>query len=247
MPAVAAGLCAALVLLLAGCADEGTNGVSDLSVRAIEKKARAAADSADSVRLSGTVVTKGQAYRLEMRLQKSGGIGEVSTRDGDNFQLLRVDDTLYLKADSDFWIQQQKADGGDGNAGKADRAAAKQLEGKYVKVPETDSAYDKLSVFTRMRVLLDGLLTMKGDRERGDDLTVEGVPTACVTADGGRGGTMYVALDGKPYPLRMERGGGAGTVRLDDWDKKFALRAPKDAQIVDYGKKISPGSAKKKS
>lgn len=244
MPALAGSLCAALVLLLAGCGDEGSNGVSDLSVKDIEQKARAAADSADSVRLSGTVVTKGQAYRLEMRLQTSGGIGEVSTRDGDNFQLLRVDDTLYLKADADFWIRQEQADGGHGSIGKADRAAAQQLEGKYVKVPRSDSAYDKLSVFTRMRVLLDGLLTMKGERGRGDDTDIEGTPSACVTADGGRGGSMYVALNGTPYPLRIKRGGGAGTVQLDDWNKKFVLRAPKDAQIVDYGKKISAGGTK---
>jgi hypothetical protein len=241
VPAAAGVLCAALVLSLTGCgADEGTNGVADLSVAAIEKKARDAAESADSVRLSGTVVSKGQAYRLEMRLQKTGGIGEVSTRGGDDFQLLRVKDTLYLKADSDFWTRQEQ--GGDGGTpSKADRAAAKNLEGKYVKVPKTDAVYEQLSSFTRMRVLLDGLLTMKGERERGDDTTVEGVPTAEVRADGGRGGTMYVALNGPPFPLRMERGGGAGTVQLDDWNRKFALRAPKDDQIVDYGKKISAG------
>ncbi len=245
MPAAAGVLCAALVLPLAGCgADEGTNGVAGLSVGAIEKKARAAATAAESVRLSGTVVSKGQAYRLEMRLKKSGGVGEVSTRGGDNFQLLRVTDALYLKADSGFWIQQEQGKDGDAPS-KADRAAAKKLEGKYVKVPQSDSAYEQLSGFTRMRVLLDGLLTMKGERERGDDSTVDGTPTAEVAADGGRGGSMYVALTGPPFPLRMERGGGAGTVELDDWNTTFVLRAPKDDQVVDYGKKISAGDGGK--
>src|SRR5690606_4228547 len=140
-------LCAALVLPLTGCGSEGTNGVGDLSVAAIEKKARDAAGAADSVRLSGTVVSKGQAYRLEMRLQKSGGIGEVSTRGGDDFQLLRVKDALYLKADSDFWSRQEQGENGDAPS-KADRAAAKNLEGKYVKVPRSDAAYDQLSSFT---------------------------------------------------------------------------------------------------
>lgn len=241
-------LCGVLSLLLTGCggADEGTNGVSELSAGTIEKKARAAAEAADSVRLSGTVVSKGQAYRLEMRLKRSGGIGEVSTRGGDTFQLLRVKDELYLKANSAFWIQQEQ--GADaGSPSKADRAAAKKLDGMYVKVPESDSAYDQLSSFTRMRVLLGGLLTMKGARERGESTAVEGAPAVRVRADAGQGGTMYVSLTGKPYPLRMERGGGAGSVRLDDWNKKFAMRAPKDDQVVDYGKKISAGDAAKKS
>ncbi|HET6635178.1 MAG TPA: hypothetical protein VFH77_09125 [Streptomyces sp.] len=239
---------AVLPLLLAGCggADEGTNGVSELSAGTIEKKARAAAEAADSVRLSGTVVSKGQAYRLEMRLKRSGGIGEVSTRGGNTFQLLRVKDELYLKANSEFWIQQEQGADAD-SPSKADRAAAKKLEGMYVKVPKGDSAYDQLSSFTRMRVLLDGLLTMKGERERGETTKVDGVPAVEVRADGGRGGTMYVALNGKPYPLRMERGGGAGTVRLDDWNTKFAMRAPKDEQVVDYGKKISAGDEPEKS
>lgn len=238
---------AVLSLLLTGCgADEGTNGVSELSPGAIEKKARAAAGAADSVRLSGTVVSKGQAYRLEMRLKRSGGIGEVSTRGGNTFQLLRVKDELYLKANSEFWIQQEQGADAD-SPSKADRAAAKKLEGMYVKVPKGDSAYDQLSSFTRMRVLLDGLLTMKGERERGDNSAVDGVPVVQVRADGGRGGTMYVSLNGTPYPLRMERGGGAGTVRLDDWNKKFAMRAPKDDQVVDYGKKISASDGARKS
>lgn len=246
--APAGALCAALSLLLTGCgaADEGTNGVSELSAGTIEKKARAAAGAADSVRLSGTVVSKGQAYRLEMRLKRSGGIGEVSTRGGNNFQLLRVKDALYLKASSEFWIQQEQGADAD-SPSKADRAAAKKLQGKYVKVPQGDSAYDQLSSFTRMRVLLDGLLTMKGERERGESTTVDGVPAVRVGADGGRGGTLYVSLNGTPYPLRMERGGGAGTVELDDWNKKFALRAPKDGQVVDYGKKISASDGAKKS
>jgi hypothetical protein len=241
-------LCAAAALLLTGCgdADEGTNGVAELPVAKVEKKARAAAGAAESVRLSGTVVSKGQAYRLEMRLKKSGGVGEVSTRGGDTFQLLRVEDALYLKANAGFWLQQEQ--GKDGGApSSADRAAAKNLQGKYVKVPHGDSSYDQLSSFTRMRVLLDGLLTMKGERELGDDTTVDGVRAVQVRADDGRGGTMYVSLVGDPFPLRMERGGGAGTVQLDDWNRQFALRAPKDDQVVDYGEKILPGDGEQES
>ncbi|AXK37763.1 hypothetical protein DVA86_29865 [Streptomyces armeniacus] len=234
-------MCVGLSAALAGCGGEeppkGTNGVDELSAAKIEKKARAAVQQAESVRLSGTIVSKGQTYRLEMRLKSSGGIGEVSSKGGDTFQLLRVDKDLYLKADSDFWAHQEKGDGEEPS--KADVAAAGKLEGKYVKVPDEDPAYEQLSGFTEMRVMLDGLLVLDGERETGDHGEVGGTDTIEVRAGDGKGGTLEVSLSGTPYPLRLERGGSAGTVRLDDWNKGFAVRAPKKEQIVDYGKEIS--------
>ncbi|MCF6525532.1 hypothetical protein [Streptomyces sp. JJ36] len=233
-------LCAGLTTSVTACGsddpDKGTNGVGRLPAAKIEKKARQAARNAGSVRLSGSVVSNGRTYRLEMRLKESGGIGEVSTK-SDTFQLLRVRKDLYLKADADFWVHQEK--GGDEEPTEADLAAAKKLDGKYVKVPEEDPAYRKLSGFTEMEVLLDGLLALKGERETGDRTEVGGTRTIQVRANDGRGGTLAVSLEGTPYPLRLTRGAEAGTVRLADWDEGFSLRAPKKEHIVDYGKKIS--------
>lgn len=240
--AVAGVICAGLTAALTGCGGEepakGDNGVDGLSPAKIEKKTRAAVEQADSVRLSGTIVSKGKTYRLEMRLKHSGGIGEVSSKGGDTFQLLRVDKDLYVKADSDFWVHQEQ--GGDGGKpSKADVAAAGKLKGKYVKVPSDDPAYKQLSGFTEMRVMLDGLLVLDGEREAGDHGEVGGVDTIQLSAGEGKGGMIEVSLVGTPYPLRLERGGSAGTVKLDDWNKGFALREPKKEQVVDYGKDIS--------
>lgn len=240
--ALASALCVGLSAALTACGseedpDKGTNGLAKLTATKIEKKARNAAERAESVRLSGTIVSKGHTYRLEMRLKKSGGIGEVSTNGGDTFQLLRIEKDLYLKAGSAFWIHQKKGD--KGKPSEADQAAARKLEGKYVKVPQEDPAYKQLSGFTEMNVLLGGLLVLDGKRETGDRGDVGGVRTIEVSAGGGRGGQIAVSLEGIPYPLRLERGGGAGTVRLADWNEGFSLRAPKKKDVVDYGSRIS--------
>ncbi|WP_369201765.1 hypothetical protein [Streptomyces sp. PU-14G] len=231
---------AGAVTALSGCAgedpDAGTNGVGKLSATKIEKKARSAAEDAEAVRVDGSVVSKGQTYRLKMRLKKSGGVGEVSAEGGSTFELLRTDRDLYLKAGTDFWAQQE----GGKKPGKGDVAAARKLKGKYVKVPRTDPAYKQLSVFTDMSTLLDGLLAMEGKRQTGERGEVDGTRTIRVTAGEGRGGTLDVSLKGDPYPLRLQRPGGAGTVRLTDWNDGFALHAPKKEQTVDYGKRISP-------
>ncbi|OEV29620.1 hypothetical protein AN219_15530 [Streptomyces nanshensis] len=231
--AVCVGLTVALAACGTGDPDAGTNGVGKLSASKIEKKARAAAEQADSVKLSGTVVSKGQTYRLDMRLQRDGAMGKVATKGGSTFWLLRMGKHLYLKADAGFWARQEK---GGKQPSRSDVQAAGKLDGKYVKVPPEDPAYKQLSGFADMRVLLEGLLVMNGKRETGERSEVGGVKT--VRVQGGSGSVVDVSLLGTPYPLRIQRAGGAGTLELDDWNKEFELEAPAKQQVVDYGKKI---------
>ncbi|MBB5936775.1 hypothetical protein [Streptomyces zagrosensis] len=248
--AVCAGLAAAT---LAGCGggsekkkdpDEGTNGVGKLPADKIEAKARQVAQRAGAVRLTGNVVSKGRTYSLDMRLKGDGGTGQVSTK-GSTFQLLRVDKELYLKAGADFWSHQQGEPGekntsaptSEGGQG-ADRAAASKLEGKYVKVPAGDPSYKQLSGFTDKTLLLDGLLGLHGTITSGDRAHVAGVPTIRITGDQGNGGTLDVSLRGTPYPVRLQRAGGAGVIQLADWNKEFALSAPKKGEMVDYGQQL---------
>ncbi|GAB3661892.1 hypothetical protein [Streptomyces sparsus] len=240
--ALAGAICAGLAATGTACAtedpDKGTNGIGKLSAAKIERSARQAAEAADAVRLSGSVVSQGRTYRLDMRLKDSGGVGEVSTKGGSRFELLRVDKDLFLKADADFWVHQEKS---DEKPTDSDRAAARKLDGKYVKVPPGDPAYKQLSGFTDINLMLDGLLVLSGKRETGDRGEVGGVRTVRVTGGSGEGGMLDVALIGTPYPLRLERGGGGGVVEMADWNKKFSLRPPDESQVVDYGRQITAG------
>ncbi|MEU6063435.1 hypothetical protein ABZ864_02685 [Streptomyces sp. NPDC047082] len=212
--------------------DAGTNGVGKLSAAKIQSKTKAAAGSVDTVRLSGTVVTRGHTYRLDMRLKSQGGIGSV-TSEGTTFHVLRIGSQLYLKADADFW---RHADDAGGKGG--DTAAADKLDGKYVKVPQGDPAYKKFSGFTDKAVLLDGLLTLHGALATDGHREQSGTRTIRITGDKGSGGTLDVSLEGKPYPLRLVRGGGAGTLSFSDWGKDFAVTQPPKNETVDYGKQL---------
>ncbi|WP_367044820.1 hypothetical protein [Streptomyces sp. Je 1-332] len=237
-------VCAGLVLGvtgLTGCSSEedpdaGTNGVGKLSAAKIQSKSRAAADAAPAVRLSGTLVSKGHTYKLDMRLKDEGGTGSVTSK-GETFQLLRVGKQLFLKADSAFWTHEE-AKGGDEKPGKADDQAAAKLDGKYVKVPEEDASYQQLSGFTDKDVLLEGMLTLHGALAAGDRGTIDGNPSIEITGDKGAGGTLEVSLEGKPYPLRLERAGDAGTLRLSDWGRDFPLSEPGEDEMVDYGEQL---------
>ncbi|GAA1508223.1 hypothetical protein [Streptomyces synnematoformans] len=233
--------------LLAGCAEEGPeageNGVGELSPERIRAKAERAAARAASVRLAGTLVSNGEPVKLDMRLSSAGGVGEVSTG-GMTFSLLRAEEDLYLKAGDEFWLHQDEGEGdgkgeGGGEPSEADIAAAQKLDGKYVKVPPKDTAYKQLSGFTEMKVLLDGLLKLDGELAAEENGEVDGFTTIRVTADDGAGGALEVALEGRPYPLLLERAGDAGELRLLDWDEEFEVNAPRKEDVVDYGKQIS--------
>lgn len=223
-------LCALAVTGLTGCGSEdpdaGTNGVGKLSADQIQRKTLTAAGSADAVHLSGNVVTSGRTYKLDMRLKADGGMGSV-TAAGATFRLLRIDEQLFLMADADFWSD-----------GDADAAAAAKLNGKYVKVPEGDPSYKKFSGFTDMDVLLDGLLTLHGKVETDGRHEQSGVRTVRITGDQGSGGSLDVSLEGTPYPLRLVRGGGAGTLSFSSWGENFTLEEPKEGETVDYGQQL---------
>ncbi|MER5810834.1 hypothetical protein ABT143_22030 [Streptomyces sp. NPDC002033] len=221
-------LCAGLTVTATGCGgtaedpDKGTNGVGKLGADKIEGQAKAAATAANSVHLSGTLVTGGKTFTLDMRLKADGGSGEVKSQH-DTFQLLRVGEQLYLKASAAFW-------------GKSDSAG--KLGDKYVKVPENDPSYKQFRGFTDMHVLLDGLLGLQGKLTKGPYTTVGHVRAVPVTADAGKSGKLTVSLEGTPYPLLMERAGGAGRVELSEWGKPFPLEAPAQDQTVDYGSQL---------
>ncbi|MFI1785660.1 hypothetical protein [Streptomyces rubiginosohelvolus] len=240
--ALALVLCGGLTVALAACGteedpDKGTNGVARLSAAQIDKKARAAADAASAVRLSGKLVSKGGTYELDMKLNAEGGMGSVTSKK-QSFALLRVEDELYLKAPAEFWTHE--GSGGEGET--ADAAAADKLGGKYVKVPEGDPSYRLLRGFTDKKVLLDGLLALHGTLNKGGRDTVAGQRTIQILGGKGEGGAFDVSLEKEPYPVRVARGGGGGTVSLADWGQAFPLAAPEKDDTVDYGGQLPKSS-----
>ncbi|WP_228447335.1 hypothetical protein [Streptomyces paludis] len=239
--ALPVAICLGLAAVLTACGedpDEGTNGVGKLSATEIEKKAKAAADTAGAVRLSGALVSGGETYKLNMRLKQNGALGSVISKNS-TFQLLRIEDTLYLKADAGFWSHTDGKSGEESAKPSAgDSEAAGKLGDKYVKVPEEDPAYKQLTGFTDMEVLLGGILSLHGELNKGERDRIGGLRTIKISGSAGDGGTLDIALQGEPYPVQLVRAGNAGTLTLADWGKDFELTAPAKNQIVDYGSQL---------
>ena len=140
---------------------------------------------------------------------------------GSTFQLLRVGDASVPQGRRGL-LEHQEARAGS-RRGRA-RPPQRKLDGKYVKVPQGDPAYRQLSGFTDKDVLLDGLLTLHGKLDKGDRAR----PAACAPsrspATRAPAARWTCPWRARPYPLRLQRAGGAGTLQLTDWGKDVHAR-----------------------
>jgi hypothetical protein len=209
----------ALVALLAGCGGGSSsgNGVADKSPAEVLAATKAAAESASSVHVSGSLVSGGTPITLDMDLLAGkGGRGQLS-QNGLSFELIEVGETVYIKGSSDFY----KHIGG--------KAAAQLLEGKWLKAPATSSNFASIGQLTNLRELVDQTLADHGALTKDATSTVNGQQVVGLT-DKSKGGTLYIAANGKPYPVQISKSGsGSGSISFGRWNEAVTLAAPANA------------------
>lgn len=221
-PSTLAGPLLALALIAAGLSGCGSssssgNGVAAKSPSEIVSAARAAADSASSVHVNGSIVNAGAPITLDMELLTGkGGRGQLS-ENGLSFELVEVGGDVYIKGSPAFYRH------------FAGGAAAQLLDGKWLKAPAATGSFASLGSLTDLRKLLDSTLASHGALAKGATSTIEG-QQAIGVKDLSRGGVLYVATTGKPYPLQITKGGsGGGKVSFSHWNAPVTLKAPANA------------------
>jgi hypothetical protein len=203
---------------LAGCGSSSAgNGVASDAPAEIIARAKAAADSASSVYISGAIVSKGVPISLEMELLAGhGGRGRVA-QNGLSFELVQVGGTIYINGSTAFY----RHIGGS--------AAAQIFRGKWLKAPAGTPELAPIAALTDLDELVSSALASRGALTSGGMTTVHGQKAVAID-DAAQGGTVYVAATGKPYPLEVVNDGGrGGTVVFDRWNEPVTLVAPADA------------------
>jgi len=204
--------------LLAGCGSSSSgNGIAAKSPTDIVAAAKVAADAASSVHVSGSIVSGGSPITLDLNLLAGkGGRGRL-TENGLGFELIETGGTVYIKGSAAFY----RHIGGT--------AAAQLLQGKWLKAPTTSKEFASISSLTNLRALIDTTLANHGTLAKGGTTTINGQKVLGVT-DTGKGGTLYVAETGKPYPAEITKSGaGGGTIAFDRWNESVSLAAPANA------------------
>jgi hypothetical protein len=205
--------------LLAGCGGSGKkgNGEAGKTVAQIVADTRATVLAATSVHVSGSGLSSGSPLALDLRLVAGkGGKGRI-TANGITFDMVRVGPTAYFKAGPKFW---QGFGGG---------TAAALLANRWLKAPATTGKLATFTPLTDIRKLFTALLDVHGNLEKTGESTIDGVPVIGIR-DRTRGGTLYVATTGAPYPVALRKAGQGG-IRFDSWNEPVPLKAP--AKAVD--------------
>jgi hypothetical protein len=204
--------------LLGGCGSSSSgNGIAAKSPTDIVAAAKVAADAANSVHVSGSIVSGGSPITLDLNLLAGkGGRGQL-TENGLGFELIETGGTVYIKGSAAFY----RHIGGT--------AAAQLLQGKWLKAPTTSKEFASISSLTNLRALVDTTLANHGTLSKGGTTTINGQKVVGVT-DTGKGGTLFVGATGQPYPVEITKSGaGGGTITFDRWNESVSLAAPANA------------------
>ncbi len=210
----------ALGLLLAGCGGSSSssgNGIESKSPTEILQATKEAASKASSVHIVGTIKTEGKPVSLDMELLAGkGGQGTIS-QEGFTIKLVQASGAVYINGSKQFYEH------------VANSAAAQLLQGKWLKAPANSGELASLAELTNLSKLIDTALASHGTLAKGHKATIEGQP-AIALEDTSKGGLLYVATTGTPYPLQISRGGKEnGKVTLNRWNQPVTLTAPAGA------------------
>jgi hypothetical protein len=205
-------------VVLAGCGSSSAgNGIASKPPAAIVAAAKAAADGASSVHLSGTIVSESTPISLDMELVAGkGGRGRIA-QNGLSFELVQLGGTVYIDGSPAFYR----------HIGGA--AAAQLFQGRWLKAPASTGEFASIASLTNLSKLMDSALASHGTLTSAGVATVAGQKVVGVN-DASEGGTLYVATTGKPYPLEVVKDGGSGgRIVFERWNKPVALTAPTNA------------------
>jgi hypothetical protein len=216
-------LLACLSLALAGCGGgSSSNGIESKSPEEILQASKTAASQAVSVHIAGSIVNGGKPITLNMELLAGkGGKGTIS-QEGFTIQLVQIHGAVYINGGAAFYRH------------VAGPAAAQLLQGKWLKAPAGSGELASLASLTNLSKLVETALAGHGTLTKGQTRTIEG-QKAIALQDKGRGGVLYVATTGKPFPLEiLKLGSESGRVLLNRWDEPVTLTAPSGA--IDISK-----------
>lgn len=212
---------ASLAAAVAGCGGASSNGVAAKSPEAILAAATNAIRGAKSVHVAGAVIAGGSPITLDLNLAAGTGASGQMSQNGLGFQIVVVKQVVYIKGSDSFW----RHFGGN--------AAAQLFHGKWLRGPATGQ-FASLAALTNPQSLFKKTLSDHGALEKGATSTVGGQKVVAVR-DTTRGGTLYVATTGKPYPIEIaETGSRRGHVIFNRYNEPVSLSAP--ANSIDVSK-----------
>jgi hypothetical protein len=215
----------AVVLVATGGKKSGPtlNGVQNQSGTDALATSREALRGSKSVEISGTVRDSGQSIRLDLTLTAGNNSQGTLTISGNDVQLIKVDQTVFIKGDLDFLKKYA------GN----NQAVLNQLNGKWLKTTTT-SDFDLFTLDGFAGLLKGGTGTSAVNDKVTQD-TLNGQKVVVISQHDGS--KLDIANTGAAVPLLLDsKGSSGGTVNFSNYNKAVTITAPPANQVFDVSK-----------
>lgn len=212
-----------------------TSALATKSPRAVLRDASKAVEAASSFHISGQIkgfgggnfVSSGAPVGIDFTIVRAKGATGSLTVGGGEVDIIVTGGNAYMRASTDFWRQLAKQKGGGQVAG----FAATLFSDKWLKFPAGSKQFGQFTNPAKLGTLFENLGSKRpqGRLENKGDTTFKG--QSVVAIESSKGGMLYVAATGTPYPVALVKTGGKsnGAVTFDDWNKSVTLTAPKGA------------------
>ncbi|MFH9466321.1 hypothetical protein ACH4LT_03350 [Streptomyces clavifer] len=236
----AAAFGAAVVLTVtSGAVARADDDIESLPAQEIADRSRDALLGAESLhmRVQGDLGGGRPSMMIDLTLDRSGNCaGGIDLGDDrGEVEIVKRGDAVWLKPDADFWENQVPVGGAAFDA---------ILAGRYMKGEASDSrlrpVVDACDLDTVQELVTDNADTVGGTLTKGTKTTVDGVSAIPVTRSGDgdrRDGrlTVYVATEGKPYPVRITVRNDSADAAVDfsRFDRPVPTATPSPEDTVD--------------
>jgi hypothetical protein len=199
-----------------------SNGITSKSADQILTTSITAAEAAKSVHVMGAIKSGGQSVGLDLQIVQGKGASGTIAEGSASFKLVDVGGNFYMQPDQAFLLKFAHT-----------KAAADLFKGKWLKGSSTDANFASFGELTSIKTLMGSLTKAHGTLTKGATSTLGG--QSVIALKSSKGGTMYVATTGQPYPLQVSKdsGGQSGKVTFSDYNKAFAITAPTNSISID--------------
>ncbi|MER5179520.1 hypothetical protein ABT009_14315 [Streptomyces sp. NPDC002896] len=215
------------------------DGIEDLSAQEIIDKALDAFTSAQSLRVTGTDKSADlgpdDPSSLDLFLDRDGDCNaSVQFKDGSTAMLVKRGDEIWLKGDDAYWKTEFPGDQGE--------RAAELFKNRYAHGSASDAELKDLAGVCDLETIQKQAAEEAREStnlRKGDPTTVDGTPTIPVlSTEDGLTHTVYVATEGKPYPLKKTKKGNGTDVTgtFKDYNKPVPSETPSADESVDISK-----------